>query len=644
MKNKISANIARQRLPRAIISAACAVVFLFSIASGGAADALVLHSRVHAAVMNLTPVGRLPAAQHLNLVLGVQLTNQAGLNLLLQELYDPASTNFHRYLTPAQFTAKFGPTDADYQAVLNFAKNNGLQVVKTYDNRRMVDVSATVSDIEKAFHVTLRTYYDPVERRQFYAPDVEASVDASVPILDVSGLDNYVVPHPMLHKKPATGSGGTAGGTGPSGNYRGYDFRTAYAPNVSLTGAGQYVGLVEKEGYYASDITTYEDQATPSLPHVSLQNVLLDGFSGTPDHTDTNGVAECSLDIEMAISMAPGLNAVYVFEGSSSDHLLGSMVTYNGISQFSTSWGMGQDGTAESLLQQMQAQGQSFFSASGDGDAYVFFPIPWPSDDPNLVTVGGTTLSMNGSGASYNSDTVWNSGFFGVNDHWFANGQSGYWGSGGGVSTSYSIPIWQQSVNMSGNGGSTAWRNVPDVALTANDVWVNYDNGLSGSFVGTSCASPLWAGFTALVNEQAANQGLPSVGFLIPAFYAIGQSPLYNSAFHDVTTGNNFWPDSTSEYSATTGYDLCTGWGTPNGQGMIDALVGYAGPIWVNFYDSCPGVGSYTSPYCALDTGIGAVSSGGTLCIMGASSTTETRTISSPMTIRAFFGPVTIGH
>jgi len=342
--------------------------------------------------------------------------------------------------------------------------------------------------------------------------------------------------------------------------------------------------------------------------------------------------------------MAPGLSGVYVFEGSSSDSILGSMVTYTGIKQFSTSWGMNEDATAEGYLQRMQAQGQSFFTASGDGEAYVFFPIPWPSDDTNLVTVGGTTLYMNGTAVSYSNDVVWNSGFFGSNDHWFANGQSGWWGSGGGVSDTYTIPIWQQSVNMSGNGGSSAWRNVPDVACTANDVWVVYDSGLAGSFVGTSCASPLWAGFTALVNEQAANQGLPSVGFLNPAFYAIGQSAGYGNAFHDVTTGNNFWPDSPSNYSAEIGYDLGTGWGTPNGQGMIDALVGYAGPIWVNFSAACPGAGSYSSPYCTLASGVSAVATGGTICLVGPHSTTTPATITKAMTLRAFFGDVTIGH
>ena len=226
------------------------------------------------------------------------------------------------------------------------------------------------------------------------------------------------------------------------------------------------------------------------------------------------------------------------------------------------------------------------------------------------------------------------------------NCQSGWWGSCGGVSTTYSIPIWQQGVNMSGNQGSTSFRNVPDVACTANNVWVIYDSGLAGSFGGTSCAIALVGlAFTALINEQAANDGLPSVGFLNPAFYALGESQNYDNVFHDVKSGNNYWADSTTKYSAVTGFDLCTGWGTPHGQGTIDALVGYAGPIWVNFAHACPGNGSYTNAFCTLASGVSAVSPGGTLCLVGAHSTTTPATaFTKAMTLRAFFGDVTIGN
>ncbi len=532
-----------------------------------------LQSHVPGAGVQRTAGGRLPASSRLNLVIGLPLRNRAEFSLLLQQLQDPASANFHHYLTSAQFTAKFGPTDADYQAVINFAKTNGLQVVGTYDSREMVDVSAAVSDIEKAFHVTLRTYQHPTEPRQFYAPDVEPTVDASLPILGVSGLDNYVLPHPMARKRPQTGTMANASGSGPGGNYRGYDFRNAYAPGVSLDGTGQYLGLVEYEGYYPGDITDYENQSVPPLPPVALTNIYSDALSGIPDPFN-DGQSECSLDIEMASAMAPGLTLLYVFEGSVTDHILGNMVANSQVKQFSCSWGMSDDATAEQHLQQMQAQGQTFFQASGDGDAYVSFPIYWPADDTNVISVGGEELVMNGSGASYASESVWNIGFD-QNGPWCCNGQTtttAYWGSGGGVSSIYSIPPWQQSVNMTAVGGSSAMRNLPDVAMVADFVWVNYANGSSGGFMGTSCAAPLWAGFTALVNEQAASQGLPSVGFISPHLYAIAQSALYSSCFNDTTTGNNTWPGSPSNYYSAVGYDLCTGWGSPMGSNLINAL------------------------------------------------------------------------
>lgn len=110
---------------------------------------------------------------------------------------------------------------------------------------------------------------------------------------------------------------------------------------------------------------------------------------------------------------------------------------------------------------------------------------------------------------------------------------------------------------MTANQGSTSYRNIPDVALTADNIYVTYDNGGSAIFGGTSCAAPLWAGFTALMNEQAALYHEPSIGFLNPLVYAIGKGTNYAASFHDTTVGDN------SGFPAVTGYDLCTGWGTP---------------------------------------------------------------------------------
>jgi uncharacterized repeat protein (TIGR01451 family) len=177
---------------------------------------------------------------------------------------------------------------------------------------------------------------------------------------------------------------------------------------------------------------------------------------------------------------------------------------------------------------------------------------------------------MNGAGASYASETVWNW------DVRYGPAEDGV-GSCGGISSFYSIPSWQTNINMTASQGSTTFRNTPDVAMTADDVLVIADGGIDYIGTGgTSCASPLWAGFAALVNQQATNNGFTSVGFLNPALYAIASGTNYNACFHDITTGNNEWSGSPNLFSAVTNYDLCTGLGTPNGTNLINALTAVA--------------------------------------------------------------------
>jgi subtilase family serine protease len=402
--------------------------------------------------------------------------------------------------------------------------------------------------------------------------------------------------------------------------------------------------LLELDGYYNSDITTYESQS--GLPNVPITIVSLAGSSSFPTG-NTNAVAEVSLDIEMVIAMAPGLNRLYVFEANNFDTILSSMVSNTQINQFSSSWSVGGfDATGDGLLQQMAAQGQTFFQASGDGDSYIQ-SIPWPSDDPFVTSVGGTLLTTDAS-SNYVSESVWNSGF--QSPGWFGNGAytngttvGGYWGSGGGVSTSSSIPLYQQAVNMASVGGSTTKRNIPDVAMPGVNIWVNYFNGLSGSFEGTSCAAPLWAGFAALANQQCANDGKPAIGFINPALYSIGLS--FGFGFHDITSGNNAWPRNTGAFFAGSGYDLCTGWGSPNGSSMIQALEDFAGPVFVDFnFNGTPQNGKYPTPFKTLAGGTTAVANSGTIVIKTAGHTTETPTISKPMVIRAVGGNAIIGQ
>ena len=239
------------------------------------------------------------------------------------------------------------------------------------------------------------------------------------------------------------------------------------------------------------------------------------------------------------------------------------------------------------LLMQMAAQGQSFFAASGDTDSFSNANPPyWPEESPYATAVGGTVLTMNGLGTSYASETVWNP---------LPGDLGSVLGSGGGLTANYAIPYWQQGVSMSANLGSTAQRNIPDVAMVASGLDIRYNNGSEGGASGTSAGAPLWAGFMALVNQQAASLGNSSAGFINPAIYAIGQgtgNTPYASAFHDTTTGNNFWLSSPNNYPAVAGYDLCTGWGTP-AIGLINALAGGAAApyhlVVLNTNDSGPG-------------------------------------------------------
>lgn len=539
-----------------------------------------LHSHVPKIAAQLTPKGIVSSNMPMRLAIGLPLRNTEELTNLLKEIYNPSSTNFHHYLTPAEFTEKFGPTEQDYQMVENFARVNGLTIEATHSNRMLLDVSGDASDVEKAFNVTLQIYKHPTENRDFFAPNVEPSVNSSLPILDVEGLDDFRIPHPKFEAKPlgAITNFTANNGSGPFNLYMGDDFRRAYVPGTILNGSGQTVALVQFDGYLASDINLYENMA--GRTNVPLQNILIDGFSGVP--TGTGGEGEVSLDIEMVVSMAPALSKIIVYEGNPGNFhpndVLNRIATDNTAKQIGCSWGWGggPQATTEQIFQEMALQGQTFFNASGDDDAFLPGEVDnpaypgSPSSSPNITQVGGTTLTMNGSGVSYNSETVWN----------YSPDRDGI-GSSGGISSYYSIPWWQTNINMVKRGGSQTMRNIPDVALTADNVLSIADGGIKYSTAGTSCAAPLWAGFMALVNQQATNNGVPPIGFLNPALYAIASSADYTNCFRDVTTGNNEWSASPNLFVATNGYDLCTGLGTPNGTNLINALtaVGVTNPV-----------------------------------------------------------------
>ena len=232
----------------------CASVSVICV--GAADERQSIEGHVPLATASLRPVGRLDPAQRLTLAIGLAPRDEVGLDAFLRQLYDPASPAYHHYLTPEQFTDRFSASKKDYQALADYAAANGLTVTHTHANRVGLDVEGSVADIEKALQVTMRTYQHPTEARTFYAPDVEPSMVLGVGVLHISGLDNMTLPHPKSRHNPVA-HGPVPQGSAPGGSLWGWDYRNAYVPGSTLTGAGQIIGLLEFETFYPVDISNY---------------------------------------------------------------------------------------------------------------------------------------------------------------------------------------------------------------------------------------------------------------------------------------------------------------------------------------------------------------------------------------------------
>ncbi len=496
-------------------------------------------------------VGRLPANRFLRLNIALPLRNESELDDLLRGLYDPQSVLYHQFLSVQEFTERFGPTEEDYAEVIRFARRNGLIVTGTFPNRMVLNVMGSVADIERAFQVTMASYQHPTENRTFYSPDREPAPDLAVPLWHISGLDNFSIPHPVSLKRDLEARGNTTG-SGPGGYFLGSDMRKAYYGGTSLTGSGQSVGLLEFAGYNKADVTAYFSKVGQSLK-VPVNGVSTDGSSlscsGSCDDT------EQVLDIEVAISMAPGMSQLRVYVSDNSDvSMFNRMATDNISKSLSCSWGWSPaDPTSDDpIFKEFAAQGQNLFVAAGDSGAYKSnSKYVYPADDAYVTSVGGTDLTTNGAGGSWKSETAWSE-------------------SGGGISPNgIAIPSWQKTsgVITSANKGSRTYRNSPDVAAEANtDNYICYDGKCAGGWGGTSFAAPRWAGYLALVNQQSVANGRGTLGFINPVIYSIGLGSGYSADFHDITSGNN------GAYSTEKGFDLVTGWGSPNGTGLINAL------------------------------------------------------------------------
>jgi len=532
-------------LPAALIAA---TAFFVMTGHAQAQSMMTRHARPEVTSGRAKFLNAMPGTQTLRLDLVLPLGDQAGLEDFLREVYDPTSPIYRHFLTVPEFTERFGPTPEDYDAVVGFAQASGLKVVGGSRDGMDVQVEASVTNIEAAFNISMGVYQHPTEGRTFFAPDREPTVPLPFPLWHISGLDNYSIPHPALVHRNVSAEPNTTTGSCPSGSYCGSDMRAAYYGSGSLTGAGQSVGLVEFYSTNLADVNLYF--ATAGQTNTVPINLICAGLC-LPSRDDT----EQTLDITQAISMAPGMKELDVFIALSDTSILSAMSTHSPLDaqlSCSWSWNPADPSTDDPYFKKFAAQGQSFFVAAGDNGAYSSTSTyVYPADDAYITSVGGTDLQTTGPAGAWSSESAWPDG-------------------GGGISPDgIPIPSWQTPAINATNLGSTIYRNSPDVSAEANfDFYVCADGSCTANYWGgTSFAAPMWAGYMALVNQQAVANGNAPLGFINPLIYPLGLGSGYGAAFHDITSGSNGYP-------AVTGYDLATGWGSPNGSGLINALAG----------------------------------------------------------------------
>jgi subtilase family serine protease len=401
-------------------------------------------------------------------------------------------------------------------------------------------------------------YQHPTENREFYAPDREPTVNLPFPLWHVSGLDNFSIPHPMLVNRtdyaaahgmnPNAVVAHATTGSGPSASFLGSDMRAAYYGGTALDGTGQNLGLFEYLGTDLADLNTYYTNVgqtnTVPITILSTDGTSTSCVDSRPSRCDDT---EQTLDMTQALGMAPKLASLVMYVGSVDTAIISAMTTHSPLpTTIGCSWGWTPDDptTLDPYFEKMAAQGQTFFAASGDSSTWSKSNEAWPADDAYVISVGGTDLTTSSAAGPWKSETAWVD-------------------SGGGISPDkIAIPSWQKlsGVITSTNKGSTTYRNGPDVSANANFTFytcADQTTCLANEYGGTSFAAPMWAAFIALVNQQAVANGGSRVGSFNATIYPQNLTSTYATDFHDITSGKS------GSYSAVTGYDLVTGWGSP---------------------------------------------------------------------------------
>ena len=466
-----------------------------------------------------------------------------------------------KHVSHDEFAKQFGADSADLAAVQSFAQKNGLSVVESHEARRTVVLSGTVAQFDAAFGVSLEQYEHAGGTYRGRTGPIHIPDELNGVVDAVLGLDNRPQARPNFRTRPSQGNVRWTAEAAGSSTFTPVQLASLYDfPDGD--GQGQCIALIELGGgFRPADLKTYFASLNVKQPVVTAVSVDHGRNHPTGDSNGPDG--EVMLDIEVAGAVAPAAKIVVYFAPNTDAGFLDAITTAvhdttNKPSVISISWG----GPESAWTQQaLTAFDQAFQSAaalgvtvcvasgdngSGDGVNDGSDHVDFPASSTYALGCGGTSLKA--SGGTITSETVWNDG---------ANGGAG----GGGVSTAFALPAWQEGLQVTRAGGQQSaltMRGVPDVAGDA-DPATGYEVRVDGSNMvigGTSAVAPLWAGLIARIN---AIKGAPA-GYINPQLY---KDP---SALVDITQGNN------GDFYASKGWDACTGLGRPDGKKVQGAV------------------------------------------------------------------------
>jgi kumamolisin len=465
-----------------------------------------------------------------------------------------------RYLSRARYAQQFGTRAADFVKLRKFAKQYGLAVLEEHAGRHTSVLAGTAEAFSAAFGVKLRYYTHANGTYRGREGAIQLPKALAGIVEGVFGLDNRPQAAPRYQFSAAAAQKKGAA----SATFTAAQIARLYQFPTGVDGSGQCIGLIELGGgFRPADIEAYCKAlgiAVPSVTAVSVDQATNDPT--TPDGPD----GEVMLDIEVAAAVAPAASIAVYFAPNTDRGFLDAITTalhdtQNKPSVLSISWGGPEDSWTAQATQQFDAAFQTAATlgvtvcvaagdqGSADGETDKLAHVDFPASSPHALACGGSSLVA--SGTAIASEVVWNDGPSSA--------------TGGGVSSVFALPSYQDAAHVppSANPGGGSGRGVPDVAGDADpdtgyQVRVDGENLVVG---GTSAVAPLWAGLIALCNQE-----LPKpVGFLNPLLYG---SLAAQAVCRDITSGDN------GAYSAGVGWDPCTGWGSPDGARLLQALEG----------------------------------------------------------------------